>query len=215
MKKVLIIVIYVLFYGIANGQGKVRLINLMATHSVCDTIYIGIDNYIKIVSNNDKQKSFTNIKIDSGKFTLKHDTISIVPILSHFLKITVYDNLKVVDTIILKVKRVPSPIAAFGYFDDWKRNSVTKKKILENKRVKVSLEKFPYKICSICAKVQSFDIEINGITFSINGDLITDEALKLIAKAKPGDEIKLKKMKCTSLTGIKGRQLLDMTYTLE
>ena len=214
MKKVLVI-LCALSCGIANGQGKVRLINLMATHSTCDTIYIGIDNYIKIVSNDDKQKSFTNIKIDSGTFTLKHDTISIVPVLSHFLKITVYDNLKVVDTIVLKVKRVPSPIAAFGYFDDWKRNSVTKKKILENKRVKVSLEKFPYKLCSICAKVQSFDIEINGMTFSINGDLITDQALKEIAKTKPGDEIKLKKMICTSIQGKKGRQLLNMTYTLE
>ena len=216
MKRVLFFACIILCHSI-YGQGKVKLINLMAKRTTCDSIYIGVTNYIKIVAADAPQKSYTNIQIDSATFTLKHDTISIVPTHPHFIRITVMDGPNIMDTLTLKVKRIPSPIARFDCLGiNGNSGKINKKKIIENRKVIILLEGYFYKICSICMKVQSFDIEINGKTFSIQGEMITDEAIKEIAKLKTGEKIWLRKVKCKDLVGKKRERCsLDISFTVE
>lgn len=152
-----------------------------------NVVYRGIQNPISIAVPN--AKSFTvsglGVKEENGKYYIVPGQGNEMVVI---LEITLEDDSKIVEEHIFRIKNLRKHIARINNKNCQNCIVLMKKEELKDAEITFYLEDFLYDFLNL--KVTSFDLYIsNKKKFHIEGDKITDEVYKEIAKLKKGKEI--------------------------
>ncbi|HEX8333954.1 MAG TPA: hypothetical protein VF622_15145 [Segetibacter sp.] len=164
----------------------VDVVNLIVNNKESKTAYIGVDNFYRI-RNFDKYKSIVphpQAKLLNDKLLIRAQSVGT-------FSVTFVTKKGAKEQVSFNVKRVPYPLIAIG---EHTRTSIDKSYLLNNKRVSIITSEINDPFFE-GYKVQAFIAELNGQTFTLQGNEFSDDLLAAIQKAEPGNKLTISSVK--------------------
>jgi hypothetical protein len=156
---------------------KIEFKNLTVSDENSKTIYLDIENKFKIAGFIEQLHAASN----NLSYTLHEDTLILVPVTRGYIMLS-FATKYGTQQILFTAKELPMPALSIG----GETNKLIPKAVCLNNG-QISLQKNDLFFENY--KVDSSVININGQTFTVDGDKLPDELLAAINKAKSGDKL--------------------------